>query len=141
MTSPPSQAVLSNCYLHGAGVATADASTALLLAQESASLNNANGAVRLGYMLQFGKACPKDLPSAAKYYKMASHRGNAEGLYRLAAVTQTGDGVAADECRLHRHRCVPHTAVLSQAPPNSSRFCRAAELCAAAAEKGLAAAQ
>jgi TPR repeat protein len=97
----PFQAVLSNCYLHGAGVAAADASTALLLAQESTSLNNANGAVRLGYMLQYGKACPKDLPAAAKFYKMASDRGHAEGLYRLAAVTQTGDGVAADECRFH----------------------------------------
>jgi TPR repeat protein len=102
------QAVLSNCYLHGVGVAAADASTALLLAQESTSLNNANGAVRLGYLLQFGKAGPKDLPAAAKFYKMASDRGHAEGLYRLAAITQTGDGVAADECRYGSCWCLLH---------------------------------
>ncbi len=145
------QAVLSNCYLHGVGVAASDASTALLLAQESTSLNNANGAVRLGYLLQFGKAGPKDLPAAAKFYKMASDRGHAEGLYRLAAITQTGDGVAADECRFgscwrlvyrpSRAAMLGFCAVLSKELHLTILFGRAAQLCAMAAEKGFAAAQ
>ncbi len=76
------QAVLSSCYLHNVGVAAAadNVDTAFLLAQESAALNNANGAVRLGYMLQFGKGTRKDLLAAAKFYKMAADRGHAEAL-------------------------------------------------------------
>jgi hypothetical protein len=109
------QAVLSCCFLHGnirrlplcvfvtvwpgTGVPAADAAASLLLAQESAASNNANGAVRLGYLLQFGKGTPKDLSAATKYYRMAADIGHAEGLYRLAVATQMGDGVAEDARR------------------------------------------
>jgi TPR repeat protein len=79
------QAVLSSCFLHGVGVAAAadNANTAFLLAQQSTALNNANGAVRLGYMLQFGKGTGRDLRAAAKFYKMAADHGHAEGLYAI----------------------------------------------------------
>jgi TPR repeat protein len=53
----------------------------------------------LGYLLQYGKGTPKDLNAAAKYYQMAADFGHAEGLYRLATLTQTGDGVAVDVVR------------------------------------------
>ncbi len=76
------QAALSSCYLLSVGVAAAadNIDTAYLLAQESAALNNANGAVRLGYMLQFGKGTGRDVTKAAKFYKMAADLGHAEGL-------------------------------------------------------------
>ncbi len=73
--------MLSSCFLYGVGGCAADAGIALLLAQESASLNNANGAVRLGYLLQYGRGTGRDLLAAAKFYKMAADRGHAEGLY------------------------------------------------------------
>lgn len=139
------QAVLSNCHLYGVGVAAVDLPAALLLAQESTASNNANGAVRLGYLLQYGKGTPKDLSAAAKYYKMAADVGHAEGLYRLATITHTGDGVAADVVR-----CLNFTSAFQFCSVSPSFTCtvtkrdalsRAAELCTRAAERGHAAAQ
>jgi TPR repeat protein len=89
-------AVLAAVLLVGAQGLCQDTANTLVETVRKADQGDPRAQYSLGIMYTVGDGAPKDLPEAARWYRMAALQGHADAQYALGRMHASGEGVTRD---------------------------------------------